>query len=114
MSQDEFKSLHLHCPPSLKGIVLIGFYLPMRQAEILNLTWKEIDLKMGFIRLGGERTKKKLVGISHYIHELLNSYVPALGLLMGGMCLVKAEDLIGKHITKLLNLLELRTSISMI
>ena len=32
----------------------------MRQAEILNLTWKEIDLKMGFIRLGGERTKNKI------------------------------------------------------
>ena len=60
LSQDEFESLYLHCPPSLKGIVLIGFYLPMRQAEILNLTWKEIDLKMGFIRLGGERTKNKI------------------------------------------------------
>ena len=59
LSQDEFESLYLHCPPSLKGIVLIGFYLPMRQAEILNLTWKEIDLKMRFIRLGGERTKNK-------------------------------------------------------
>ena len=31
----------------------------MRQAEIMNLTWQEIDLKMGFIRLGGERTKNK-------------------------------------------------------
>ena len=31
----------------------------MRQAEILNLTWQEIDLKMGFIRLGGDRTKNK-------------------------------------------------------
>ena len=60
LSQDEFESLYLHCPPSLKGIVLIGFYLPMRQAEILNLTWKEIDLKMRFIRLGGERTKNKI------------------------------------------------------
>ena len=31
----------------------------MRQAEIINLTWKEIDLKTGFIRLGKERTKNK-------------------------------------------------------
>jgi integrase len=36
------------------------FYLPMRQAEILNLTWEEIDLKMGFIRLGGMRSKTKV------------------------------------------------------
>ena len=59
LSQDEFESLYLHCPPSLKGIVLMGFYLPMRQAEILNLTWDEIDFEMGFISLGGERTKNK-------------------------------------------------------
>ena len=31
----------------------------MRQAEIINLTWQEIDLKTGFIRLGKERTKNK-------------------------------------------------------
>ena len=86
----------------------------MRQAEILNLTWKEIDLKMRFIRLGGERTKNKIGHNIPLIHELSNSYVPVLGRLMGGMCLVTAEDLIGKHITKQLNLLELRTSISMI
>ena len=44
----------------MKEIVLIGFYFPKKQVEILNLTWKEIDLKMGFIRLGGERTKNKI------------------------------------------------------
>ena len=32
----------------------------MRQAEIINLTWQEIDLKTGFIRLGGDRTKNKI------------------------------------------------------
>ena len=60
LSQDEFESLYLHCPASLKGLVLIAYYLPMRQAEILNLTWQEIDLKRGFIRLGGDRTKNKV------------------------------------------------------
>ena len=30
LSQDQFESLYLHCPLSLKGIVLMGFYLPMR------------------------------------------------------------------------------------
>ena len=114
LSQDEFESLNLYCTPLLKGIELIGFYLPMRQEEILNLTWKEIDLKMGFIRLGGERTKNKIGRLFHYIHELLNSYVPVLGRFMEGMCLVTAKDLIGKHITKQLNLLEFRTSIPMI
>ena len=31
----------------------------MRQAEIINLTWEEIDLKTGFFRLGKERIKNK-------------------------------------------------------
>ena len=59
LSSEEFETLYLHCPASLKGLVLIAYYLPMRQAEIMNLTWQEIDLKTGFIRLGGERTKNK-------------------------------------------------------
>jgi len=59
LSPEEFETLYLHCPASLKGLVLIAYYLPMRQAEIMNLTWQEIDLKTGFIRLGGERTKNK-------------------------------------------------------
>ena len=60
LSPEEFETLYLHCPASLKGLVLIAYYLPMRQAEIMNLTWQEIDLKTGFIRLGGERTKNKI------------------------------------------------------
>ena len=59
LSPEEFETLYLHCPASLKGLVMIAYYLPMRQAEIMNLTWQEIDLKTGFIRLGGERTKNK-------------------------------------------------------
>ena len=59
LSPEEFETLYLHCPASLKGLVLTAYYLPMRQAEIMNLTWQEIDLKTGFIRLGGERTKNK-------------------------------------------------------
>ncbi len=59
LCQEEFESLFVHCTASLKGLVLIAYYLPMRQGEILDLTWEEIDLKTGFIRLGGHRTKNK-------------------------------------------------------
>ena len=38
LSQDEFEWLYLHCSAPLKGLVLVAYYLPMRQAEILNLT----------------------------------------------------------------------------
>lgn len=60
LTHEEFEKLYQSCPASLKGLVLIAYYLPMRQTGILNLTWQEIDLKMGFIRLGGDRTKNKI------------------------------------------------------
>ena len=61
LSQDEFERLLSNCHGELKGLVLIAFYLPMRQEEILNLRWEEIDFKHGFIRLGANRTKTKTV-----------------------------------------------------
>jgi len=57
--EEEFNKLISNCSGDLKGLVLIAFYIPMRQAEILDLRWEEIDLKHGFIRLGGKRTKNK-------------------------------------------------------
>ena len=61
LSQDEFERLLSNCHGELNGLVLIAFYLPMRQEEILNLRWDEIDFKHGFIRLGANRTKTKTV-----------------------------------------------------
>ena len=61
LSQEEFERLLSNCHGEIKGIVLIAYYLPMRQEEIINLTWEEIDFKHGFIRLGANRTKTKTV-----------------------------------------------------
>ena len=61
LSSEEFETLYLHCPASLKGFVLTAHYLPMRQEEIIYLTWEEIDFTHGFIRLGANRTKTKTV-----------------------------------------------------
>ena len=61
LSQDEFNQLLKNCNGEMKGLVLIAYYLPMRQAEILNLTWDEIDFKNTFIRFGASRTKNKTV-----------------------------------------------------
>ena len=74
LSHEEFEKLFQSCPEGLKGLVLIGYYLPMRQTEILNLTWKEIDLKRGFIRLGGDRTKNK-VGRNIPLHPRIIEYL---------------------------------------
>jgi len=59
LSEAEFKVLYNHCSEQIKGPVLLAYYLPMRQMEILNLTWEEIDLINKFIRLSGHRTKNK-------------------------------------------------------
>ena len=59
LTTEEFEILYNHCSAQIKGHVLIAYYLTMRQAEILNLTWKEIDLINRFIQLGGQRTKNK-------------------------------------------------------
>ena len=40
LEHEEFEKLYQSCPASLKGPVLIAFHLPMRQAEIFNLTWQ--------------------------------------------------------------------------
>jgi integrase len=58
LNQEEFELLLYHCPEHLKGPVLVGFYIPMRQAEIFKLTWDKVDIGMKYIRLGQE-TKNK-------------------------------------------------------
>jgi integrase len=35
----------------------MAYYMGIRKAEIINLTWSEVDLQKGFIRLSAERTK---------------------------------------------------------
>ena len=49
----------------------------MRQEEIINLTWEEIDFKHGFIRLGVNRTKNKTVRSIH-LHPKIIDYFQSL------------------------------------
>ena len=77
LSEEEFEVLYNHCSAQIKGPVLIAYYLPMRQAEILNLAWEEIDLINGFIRLGGQRTKNK-TGRAIPLHKRIFDYFQSL------------------------------------
>ena len=47
LSPEEYTRLLVHCPEHLKSIVKLAYYTGMRQGEILNLTWDQVDLKRG-------------------------------------------------------------------
>ena len=57
LTQEEFEKLLENCALHLQPVVLMAYYTGMRRAEILFLTWSEVDLSQGFIRLKGDRTK---------------------------------------------------------
>lgn len=59
LTNEEFKRLFDCTADYLKPAVLMAYTMPMRQSEILKLTWNEVDIDRGFIRLGGKRTKNK-------------------------------------------------------
>ena len=66
----------------------------------MNLTWKEIDLKRGFIRLGRDLTKNK-VGRNIPLHpRLSNTYKVLLGRLLWGLFLVRRGGIIRKAYNK--------------
>jgi integrase len=57
LSPEEYVLLLAHCPAHLKPVVKTAYFTGMRRGEILNLTWGQVDLKEGFIKLGAEDTK---------------------------------------------------------
>ena len=59
LDESQFQKLVDCCPLHVRPVVIVGYYLGMRKSEVIELTWKEVDLKTGFIRLGGPRTKNK-------------------------------------------------------
>ena len=60
LSPDEFERLRIACPEHLEPVVLIAYYTGMRRSEIVYLTWDEVDLEKGFIRLDANRTKTNI------------------------------------------------------
>lgn len=57
LAPDEFSRLLDACPPHIRPVVMVAYYMGLRLSEIINLTWPEVDLKKGFIRLAASRTK---------------------------------------------------------
>jgi len=57
LSPHEYTLLLTHCPAHLKPVLKVAYYTSMRQGEILNLTWGQVDLKEEFIKLAPEHCK---------------------------------------------------------
>lgn len=76
LSPEEFTRLLAHSSAQLKPIIKLAYHTAMRQGEILNLTWGQVDLKEGFIRLRPEDTKTnegRLVPLNRELMEMLQT-----------------------------------------
>lgn len=57
LSEEEYVRLLAHCQEPIKSIIKLAYLTGMRQGEIMGLTWGQVDLKEGFIKLGPQDTK---------------------------------------------------------
>jgi integrase len=81
LSPEEYTRLLAHSSSHLKPIIKMAYHTAMRQGEILNLTWGQVDLKEGFIRLRPEDTKTnegRLVPLNRELVEMLQSMLRGL------------------------------------
>lgn len=76
LSSEEYARLLVHCTEHLGPIVRLAYHTGMRRGEILNLTWGQVDLKEGFIRLEPEHTKTnegRLVLLNRELVDMLKA-----------------------------------------
>jgi len=76
LSPEEYARLLAHCPAHLKPVVKLAYYTAMRQGEILNLTWGQVDPREGFIKLREEDTKTnegRLVPLARELVEMFKA-----------------------------------------
>jgi len=81
LSPDEYTRLLAHCPAHLKPVVKLAYHTAMRQGEILNLVWGQVNLKEGFIRLEPEHTKTnegRLVPLNREMVEMFQAMTRGL------------------------------------
>jgi integrase len=74
LGPEEYARLLSHCPAHLKPIINLASHTAIRRSEILNLTWGQVDLKEGFIKLRAEDTKTNEGRIVPLNRELLGMF----------------------------------------
>ena len=75
LTEGEFEQLLEFLSSPLSEMTLIAFYLGMRQREIIQLSWDQVDLNRNIIRISGENTKtgfKRRIPIHPIVRSMLN------------------------------------------
>ena len=75
LTDGEFEGLLNASPTYLQPVIMAAFYMGLRRSEILFLTWPEVDIAKGFIRLSAERTKTdqaRVIPIHPRVKAVLN------------------------------------------
>jgi integrase len=57
---DELRILLDHCDPEWRSLVLFGVYSGQRLSDLANLTWSNVDLAKGELRLTTRKTGRRL------------------------------------------------------
>ena len=78
ISHDDYLNLLACADEHIRPVITMAYYEPMRQDEIIRLTWKEVDNKAGFIRLDASRTKGCREGRVIPIHPEVKKMLPSL------------------------------------
>jgi integrase len=97
LSEGEYIRLLTTCCEHLKPIVKTAYYTAMRQGEIMGLTWGQIDLREGFIRLKPEDCKTneaRLIPLNGALIEMFKS-------MPRGLPLVKVFTFKGKSVASI-------------
>jgi integrase len=58
---DELRAVLAVCDPEWRSMVLCGLYTGQRLSDVANLTWSNIDLQRGELRLQTRKTSKRLI-----------------------------------------------------
>jgi len=76
LSDEEWEAYYREAPSWYKSIALCAYLTAMREGEILNLKWKRVNRKTGFIRLKPEDTKTsegRPIPIDSRLNEVLGA-----------------------------------------
>ena len=76
LERKEYEGLLDHCPLWMRRMVIMARGTGMRQGEIVGLSWSQVDLKEGFVRLKASDTKTdeaRSVRLLPEVLEMLNN-----------------------------------------